>query len=173
MELSRKKDSFDAMKKYVPAVILASMMLSSCLKENSYPIEPVLTFQELRTFNGDSARLILGFTDGDGDFGLNDGDTLSPNFCGTCPYHQNLILDYYELQNGDWTEVEPALPFNVRVPYLQPTGQDKSQAGNINVLMLDYYLDTPFDTFKFVIKGYDRALHESNQVETSAYVKSN
>ena len=69
--------------------------------------------------------------------------------------------------------MEPALPFNVRVPYLAPTGQDKSQAGTINVLMLDYYLDTPFDTFKFVIKGYDRALHVSNQVETSTYVKTN
>jgi len=143
------------------------------LKEEEYPIEPVLTFQELKTFNGDSARLILGFTDGDGDFGLNDNDTMAPNFCGTCPYHQNLILDYYELQDGEWTEVEAALPFNVRVPYLQPTGQKKSQKGKIDVLMLDYYLETPFDTFKFVIKGYDRALHVSNILETSAFIKVN
>jgi hypothetical protein len=161
------------MKKNSLAFVLITALLVACLKEDEYPIEPVLTFKELKIFNGDSARLIIGFTDGDGDFGLNDNDTLSPNFCGTCPYHQNLILDYFELQNGAWTYVEPALPFNVRVPYLAPTGQDKSQSGTIDVLMLDYYLDTPFDTFKFVIKGYDRALHVSNQVETSAYVKAN
>jgi hypothetical protein len=161
------------MNKYIFFLLVISGSLASCLKENAYPIEPVLTFKELRTFNGDSARLILGFTDGDGDFGLNDGDTSSPNFCGTCPYHQNLIIDYFELQDGEWTEVEPALPFNVRVPYLQPTGQDKSQAGTIDVLMLDYYLSTSYDTFKFVIKGYDRALHESNQVETGMYIKEN
>jgi hypothetical protein len=161
------------MKKYLPTFALATTILVSCLKEDSYPIEPVLTFKEFKTFHGDSARLILGFTDGDGDFGLNDADTLSPNFCGTCPYHQNLIIDYFELQNGTWTEVEPALPFNVRVPYLQPTGQDKSQAGSIDVLMLDYYLQTSFDTFKFVIRGYDRALHESNEVETGPFVKEN
>ncbi|MEY3397519.1 MAG: hypothetical protein RL220_113 [Bacteroidota bacterium] len=154
---------------FIFIVTLAS--LSSCLKKEEYPPEPVITFNRLETYQGDSARLILDFTDGDGNFGLSDADTLAPNFCGDCPYHMNLHIDYFELQNGQWVEVIPALPFDVRVPFLEPTGQDKSQKGKINVLMLDYYLTSSYDTCKFAVQAFDRALNASNVVETSVFLK--
>lgn len=150
--------------------------LSSCLKDKNFPDEPVIEFKVLNTYGADSARLVLKFTDGDGNMGLEDSDTAPP-FCTTCEYHHNLFCEYYEKQNGVWTHIplDPDLgqiPFWYRVPWLKPSGQNQSQQGEISIAMPFYYLTgTGFDTARFEIYVVDRALNKSNTVVTSAFRK--
>ena len=81
---------------------LLIISVSSCLKPVSYPDEPILETVS-HTIIGDSLVLSMTFTDGDGDIGLNDTDTIEP-YNPASFYHFNLYVEYYELMNGTWVK---------------------------------------------------------------------
>jgi len=145
--------------------IVTSIVLSSCLKSERFPVEPRLEFKEFIQYN-DSARVIFRFTDGDGDIGLSAGDTFPP--FDAAPYDFNLFLEYFELNNGQWELVDLILPLHFRVPVITPTGQNKILEGEMDILLFPYPTlpNSTGDTVKYSIKLLDRALHESNVVET-------
>jgi len=154
--------------------ILVIMALASCLKKESFPPEPAIEFKSFKTYP-DSARLVLGFTDGDGNLGLNQEDTTG-QFCTVgCLYYFNMFCEYYELQNGTWTHIplDPftQIPFYYRIPLLEPTGQNKTQQGEISVAMPAYYLLSDYDTCRFLVHVVDRSLNESNSVWTKSFIK--
>ncbi|MEO0404330.1 MAG: hypothetical protein AAF193_05625, partial [Bacteroidota bacterium] len=60
-----------------------AIAMVSCLKDNSFPPEPEITFKSFVVTDGD-AVLSIDFTDGDGDIGLNQGDTVGINCPDTC-----------------------------------------------------------------------------------------
>lgn len=115
----------------------------------------------------DSAAVIsLTYTDGDGDIGLNQGDTIAP-FTGQ--YYYNCFVEYYEKQNGVW--VKPVLnpPFFYRIPPLH--NEVATIEGTIDIkLGAPFYSPSPFDTIKYTIQLADRALHLSNVIETPEIV---
>lgn len=166
---------------YILFIFLAATAgwLSSCLEAVSYPDEPHIYFKSLDiNAAGDGSELVIGFTDGDGDIGLDQGDT-SGIFCpDTCRYHHNLFCDYYELRDGEWVEVEPTNPvgepvkFYYRVPPIRPSGQNPALRGEIRVDMAPAYLISAWDTFRFEIQLVDRALNHSNVVTTPEFVKN-
>ena len=161
-------------------------LLFSCRRFEDYPIEPVITFDNftllLNPQTGTTERgvLSIGYTDGDGDLGLNPGDTLSP-FNRNGNYYYNFIVKYYERQNGTFVEVPllswnpdtqkyDTITFNSRFPNLTPEHGNKAIKG---VIQDTLYVNNPlsdFDTIKFKVSIYDRALHKSNEVETSEIV---
>ncbi|MDZ4824636.1 MAG: hypothetical protein SH856_14355 [Flavobacteriales bacterium] len=159
---------------------LTALSLVSCLKPNEFPDEPALEFGEFLRYSDDSAKLILNFTDGDGNFGLTAADT-SGTYCSQCMAYYNLYCEYYELQNGQWVHLPliPFLPFNqiafyYRVPWVMPTGQEKAQQGELEITMrgnYGYWLESEFDTARFEIHIVDRSLNESNVVRTPAFIK--
>ena len=152
---------------------MALIFLASCLKQPDFPPEPNISLNAFHTYP-DSARLIINFTDGDGNFGLEDADTTG-FFCPDCDYHNNLFCEYYELQNGIWVHIpldpEFQIPFWYRVPWLKPTGQHKAQEGTIGLEMPFYYLASEFDTARFEVFIFDRDLKESNHIFTQAFLK--
>jgi hypothetical protein len=99
--------------------------VTSCIKQDNYPIEPVITFKEFGVLksidNYDSiGRLTISYTDGDGDIGLYDTDTVEP-------YRYNFFLKFLYRKNGEMVELIPAdttLGFNARIPILTPTGRN-------------------------------------------------
>lgn len=151
--------------------------MASCLKKTEYPPEPSIEFKELNISSNNTAELVISFIDGDGDIGLDQGDTTG-SFCyDSCLYHWNLFLEYYELQNGvwqhqeiDWTDPN-AIPFYYRVPDITPTGQNPALVGEIAVALNDYYLFSDFDTARFEVRLVDRSLNLSNRVTTSMFIK--
>ncbi|MBK6755997.1 MAG: hypothetical protein IPG69_20975 [Flavobacteriales bacterium] len=144
-----------------------AMVLGACLKTDEFPEEPIIRFKEFTT-TGDSAALTIFFTDGDGDIGLGQGDTLPPY--DTMPYVFNLFVEYEELQNGVWVPFTGfTFPFlHQRVPVITPTGQNKTLEGEITYRFTDWPTipNTPWDTVRYTVKLVDRALHESNIVRT-------
>ena len=165
--------------------IIGTFMVS-CRKFEEYPIEPVITFDNftllLNSQTGTTERgvLSIGYTDGDGDLGLNTGDTLPP-FDKNGNYYYNFIVKYYERQNGTFVEVPllswnpdtqkyDTITFNGRFPNLTPEHGNKAIKG---VIQDTLYVNNPlsdFDTIKFKVSIYDRALHKSNEVETPMVV---
>jgi hypothetical protein len=147
-------------------------LLTSCLDKTEFPIEPAILFKEFTT-SGDSGILVISFTDGDGDIGLNDHDTVAPYDLATGAYY-NLLLDYYEKQNGVWVNMTDSLPlpFYYRVPVITPTGQNTALEGEIAVDLIPTYYNpfSQFDTIKFSVQLLDRALNESNVVETDEII---
>ena len=146
-----------------------------CETPVSLPPEPHLTSIELIT-EGESGALIIGFEDGDGNFGLEQADTIGV-FCAGCPYHHNVFCEYQELQDGQWIPIElnPKLgevPFYYRAPLITPTGQNKAQRGTITVeLEPRYYLSSPWDTLRFAVHIVDRDLQLSDTLITASVTK--
>lgn len=161
--------------RYAIGFLLITAALWSCLPEASYPPEPVIAFQKLDT-SSDPAQIFIDFTDGDGNIGLSQSDTLPPFCPDTCQFYYNLFLEYYELQNGTWTHIplDPELgqiPFYYRIPRVEPSGQNPALNGTIKIDMPSYFLISNFDTCRFEIHLVDRDFNESNTVQSNTFVK--
>lgn len=150
--------------------MLFAAMLSGCLKRETFPPEPVVAYESFSQF-GDSASLVITFTDGDGDIGLDQSDSDPPFDTGS-PYYYNFFLEYEELRMGTWTPVSLALPLRYRVPRITPTGQNKALEGEIAVaLAWPVIPDTVTDTVRFSVRLVDRALRESNRIYTDQIIE--
>lgn len=155
--------------------IILTVGLYSCLEDAQYPDEPAICFLSLETA-GQTGTMTIGFTDGDGNIGLAQSDTLAPFCPDTCTFYYNLFLEYSEFQNGEWVYIplEPELgqiPFYYRVAEVTPTGQNKSLNGEIEIDMPVYFLFSDFDTCRFEIQLFDRAFNGSNVVRSNVFVK--
>lgn len=160
-------------------VLLAMVaLLNSCLKPVSYPDEPELQSVSYAKL-GDSLLLSMEFTDGDGDVGLNQEDTLSPYDPGSY-YHYNLYVEYFEMMDGEWVKgrLDPngnnfptadTINFQYRIKNLTPVGQNKTLKGTINITIESPYFNPIShhnDSIKYRISLIDRALNVSNFIET-------
>jgi len=150
-------------------LFLTVLGLTSCLKKEEYPIEPVIRWESysvLPDANGyDSlSYLKISYTDGDGDIGLYNSDTVAP-------YKYNLFVKMFQMKNGSLQEIifpDTNLNFNGRIPILTPTGKNKNIKGDIE-MMIEIYFARPIlksDTIAFDVYLMDRALHKSNTVSS-------
>ena len=151
------------------------MGLVSCLPEANYPIEPVIKFIAFDISEDNTAVLSIEFTDGDGDLGLNSSDILPP-FCSTCDHHFNLMCEYDELRDGEWTHIPlvPAqgqVPFYYRVPRVNPSGSNPALKGVIEIAMNTWSLQSEYDTLRYRITLEDRGLNLSNEDITIVILK--
>jgi len=91
--------------------------LTSCIKEEQYPIIPHIEFGGFATAKDITGKDSLGaisisYTDGDGNIGLFAWDTVEPK-------KYNFYLKFMELVNNELVEVKPVdstLTFNGRIP---------------------------------------------------------
>ena len=157
--------------------------LTSCLKTEEFPPEPIIAFKSFEQL-GDSASLTVSFTDGDGDIGLAQSDTLSPYQSGG-DYYYNFLIDVYRKENGAW---ELDINGGHRIPVITPTGQNKALEGEIarafegvdvgaganwwSSMYAFTGIPVPVvgDTLRMDVFIYDRALNRSNSVSTGDIV---
>jgi len=150
--------------------------IHSCKKHEVYPIEPIIEYKEFVKIDNSTGidnkgYLIINFTDGDGDIGLETEDTLSPyNVNGD--YYYNCLIDYFELENDTFKKVDLAFTFNVRVPYIEEELANRGIKGEIEVEVYFNNINSTNDSIRFEVQLIDRALHKSNIITTpSIYVK--
>ena len=170
------------MKKLFAISFLAFVILAACQKKVEYPIEPVITYQGVAyVMDADSVLtgevvLSIGYTDGDGDLGLDDADTVYP-FGPRDPHYYNLIIDYLKWDGTQFVETPllswnqqtqsyDTVSFNARFKRLVFNDEEKAISGTIDYTMMVYNPLSPNDTIKFRAHLIDRALHESNKIET-------
>ncbi|MFM7106942.1 MAG: hypothetical protein ACKOW8_15645, partial [Flavobacteriales bacterium] len=151
---------------------ILSITTSGCIEhEVLSPIPAInsIRFQE----SGNDAKMFIEFTDGDGNFGLEQSDTSG--IFDECINAFNLFAEYYELQNGAWVNIkidpcddpdpDPDVPFYYKIPWAKPTGQDQTQQGIIEIALSSWRIESNFDTIKFVVHIVDRDIQKSNSVE--------
>ncbi len=153
--------------RYTPA-FLSALFVWACASPPDYPIEPVIEYigmtkNVMKRGLGpeDTTFVTIAFTDGDGDLGDEESDSL------------NLFVT--DLRTG-------ILENQYRIPFLPDLGSANGIRGEITFrlfttccifppeLGLDPCFDTspeyPMDTVRYSIYIVDRAGHKSNVVET-------
>lgn len=154
-------------------LFLLTALLGSCIKEEQYPIEPAIEYAGFGTYrdvNGKDSLgvLAISYTDGDGDLGLYETDTVEP-------YKYNYFMRFQQLVNGQLVDVKPAdttTSFNARIPNLTPTGRNKNIRGIISMNIELYFARQALksDTISFQVYIKDRALHQSNVVQSPMFI---
>ena len=160
--------------KYILPAFLLAVVFASCKKPKTFPVEPEITFKELvKNTNtqglDESADLTITFTDGDGDIGLDDADTLPP-YDPSSIYYYDFYIKYFIKHSGNFEGVPLLIPANQRIPRIFSEGKDKSLSGDI-IMHLDFIgFQFNNDTLRFEAFIYDRALHKSNTITTSEVI---
>lgn len=137
---------------------------------------PNLTLDKVEQFKLDgkdsSVVILLNYTDGDGDIGLEETDTFPPFNFGS-PNFYNLKINVYRIDNGiKYPIIIPSttdtLNFNDRIKNLTPTGKSKTISGSISINLnaIPYPGILP-DSMSYSIQIIDRKLNKSNTIETN------
>ncbi len=163
---------------------LLFLTMASCQKPVEYPLEPKIAYVGFTylmnpdsTFSGEGV-ISFSYTDGDGDLGLDDADTLSP-FGFDDSYYYNMWVDYLKCVNGEFvktpllswnvqTQSYDTVSFNARFKRLRDSEVPKAISGTMDYKLMVQNPFSPEDTVKFEIRIFDRALHESNVIQTEA-----
>ena len=169
-------------------VLFLALAVLSCQKPVEYPVESQIAYSGFTylfdadsTFSGEGI-VSFSYTDGDGDLGLDDGDTLYP-FGFNDPHYFNMVVDYLKAENGVFVKMpllSPHVPtgpadtlvlfdtvtFNARFHRLRETDEPKAISGTMDYKLTVQNPFSPNDTVKFEIRILDRALHESNVIQT-------
>jgi hypothetical protein len=154
-------------------LLVMVIAVESCQKFEEFPPTPEIAFNDFTLLVDTAgvarkALLSISYRDGDGDIGLEQGDTLEPYQIGG-DFYYNYIITMHELQNGVF--VTMPFNFNVRIKPLLPKDQKKSIKGIIEDKIDIYDPTSTFDTIRFSVKLIDRALNVSNEVITPAFVR--
>ncbi|MCF8297794.1 MAG: hypothetical protein K9J13_09650 [Saprospiraceae bacterium] len=167
--------------KYIITLIILSFLFS-CAEKEEYPVTPYIKFESFIKYTGemgneDKGKLDIFFTDGDGDIGLDQGDTLAP-FNPESKYYYNFFIQYLEKINGKFeaiyitfynpeTQEFDTITHNARIPPLTTNLVNKGIKGNIEIALDIYnYINPVNDTIAFDVYIVDKALHKSNVIRT-------
>ena len=167
-------------------LIAVALAVCSCQKPIEYPIEPHIAYEGFTyltnsdsTFSGEGV-VRFSYTDGDGDLGLDDGDTLPPFGLNDAHYY-NMVIDYLKSVNGEFvktpllswnvqTQTYDTVSFSARFHRLRDSDEPKAISGTMEYKLTVQNPLSPNDTVKFEIRILDRALHESNTIQTEAII---
>ncbi len=167
-------------------LLFLALATLACQKPVEYPIEPKIAYEGFTyLFNADSTFsgegvISFSYTDGDGDLGLDDSDTLSP-FGFNDAHYYNMVVDYLKCVNGEFvktpllswnaqTQTYDTVTFNARFKRLRDSEEPKAISGKMDYTLTVQNPFSPNDTVKFEIRILDRALHESNVIQTEAII---
>ena len=169
--------SLQDIKLLLKLLLLVAFLCTACKKPNSFPDEPAIEYQSysrMPAASGKDSIVILkfAFTDGDGDIGLSQQDTVAPYNSGN-RYYYNILIEYYEKVAGGTFKKVPfpnsvtdTINFHQRLPVITPEGKNKAIKGTVEVKVItSVWIQVP-EKIKFRIKLVDRKLNESNEIET-------
>jgi hypothetical protein len=158
---------------FVP-VVAALFFLTGCQKQEHFPDTPEIEFMSyFNVFTLTSQYAVKGiltfsYHDGDGDIGYAGYDTLPP-FQPGGQFYYNLVVKYYEMQNGVMTERVLDPPLSSRIPVLNPLDPGRAIKGTItDTLLMDP--NPVHDTIQLKVFIYDRTLHKSNVISTPVII---
>ncbi len=159
------------------AILFIFIYCSGCSIEiGPFPDKPAITYKGIQKIKGpddkDSViQITFGFTDGDGDIGLGDFDTMG-QFNVDSIYFYNLLVEVKQQVDGEFMPVIRKVDldthnFNSRIPVITPSGKEKAIDGEFTLKIdPDMKAQTQPDSVKFKLFIYDRALNKSNVIET-------
>ena len=138
--------------------------------------QPIITDTDLQLIknieNRDSLiKMTIRFTDGDGDFGLNQEDNQPPFDFGSDFFYNVRI--YYFLKNSD-DFYEPFIFSGIqfvqqfRIPRIKPNKNNDPMLAELDVLLLTNVGGLNPSELRFEVEIIDRALNISNRATTKS-----
>jgi len=174
---------------------LAVVGFTSCLSEPSYPNTPEISFERIdRTrYNTsatgivDSIFITVNFKDGDGDLGLSNTEaTNAPFGSSSAPYRNHIVTPFIlNTATGRYDSARSVYPYLPKNSYYSTfdhisttTDNRASPLRGTLTRRYGFSLGSPFlnpqytptatsQQVKFTISIFDRAKHQSNEVETT------
>jgi len=157
--------------KNIAFILFIGILFVSCNKLETYDDRPIITdssFELLKNAQGKDTSLLVKFTytDGNGDVGLSEEDTIPP-------YDANVMIDYYEKIDGVFTKIlipgtTDTLNFNSRIKKFgsnNPTKAEVQVKVDISILLAD--------TVRFDVYILDKQLNRSNSVQIGPIALTN
>lgn len=153
-------------------LLFAVIGWEGCIKKDKFSDVPGITFKQfLLNPNTLKGELTFNFTDGDGNIGFRQEDTVPPYHRGGDHYY-NLYMDYMVKIDGEFIKKEPRVPYYYRLPYIQPEGKNKSLQGTITVRdITPFPITLDYDTVRFMFYMEDREFNKSNVVMTNDIIR--
>ena len=153
--------------------VMLAIALFSCIDPVSYPDEPAIKYKSfgyLDTLDelGNKillCRLTFECTDGDGNLGLREDDTIG-RFHFDSMYYHNCFITLYEKLEGEYKKIDIPIEHNYRIPYTPPTGQSPALIADVIVKMEYPVAYFNYDTIRYEFYVVDRDFTRSNTVTT-------
>jgi hypothetical protein len=163
--------------------LLNAFLLSGCLTEPKFPIEPEIRFESIRKINippdpnivgggaRDSVIITLHFQDGDGDLGLSQAQQNEEPWNSS----KNYVVETLVKRGSTWQEYRDIsgnrADYSSNFPPLvelssKPNPIEGTLDFSITFLKSILNPNAPNDTLMFKVFIRDRALHQSNLVDT-------
>lgn len=152
---------------------------ASCFEPEEFPLEPEIEFISFFIYvDGTTSQEFgifkIGFTDGDGNLGLAESDTLG-QFAKGSKYYYNFFLDFFIKENGAFVPYQfpdSSFTFHSRIPRVHESEEPKAVRGEIDIEINTEIMAAVLkgDTIKLQAFIVDRALNESNTVESNEII---
>lgn len=164
-------------RRFVILLFCLVLFVVSCFKQEEYPLEPIIRFIDFQIVE-ETGRIIIEFTDGDGDIGLREDEIFSPYNPESYFYH-NMYITYWEKDDSEgWkigtTDSGDTIVFPYRIKPFTNSEKDKPIKGTIEVMLEPLYYN-PFsnqnDTIRYSIVLIDRSLNISNELITPEIIR--
>lgn len=161
--------------------ILTAVLFACRPDKNKFSEVPFLQIKGAYVYNNgfdkDSfIELVMHYRDGDGDIGLDPGDTVPPFHYGGSAFY-NLKIWMLQKVNGKWIKpINPlsnppdTLNFHERIPRITPTGRAKWIEGDLSVKIPAEPFGLKPDTIKLQVLLMDRKLQNSGLLESEELV---
>ena len=148
--------------KNIFSVFLATPILFSCIKKQTYSDTPTIEYKAFNPYPGDSADFIIKFNDGNGDIGVSAGDTTKSLFVNY--YYQDTVTGHYV---GYYSSIlNDTLKSGYIVKKPNDSYQGKPISGEISVRLQQYRHSKKIKHIKYVSYLIDQAGHKSNVITT-------
>ena len=145
---------------FISGVLLLG--LNACVKKTNYPTTPVIEYKDFIPLVGDSARLQIKFTDGDGDIGVKESDTTKTLFFTY--YYKDTVTQKYVAYYSALFNDTLRTSYIVKSPTESYIG--KPISGELSVAIQQYRHSKKIKNIKYVIYLLDRSGNKSNIVTT-------
>lgn len=142
------------------------LLFSGCIKRPEYSDIPEISYLSFLTEKNISGKdvkgfLILEFTDGNGDIGLSQSDTLPP-YQVSGEHYYNFFATFYQKINNHFEPL--STPYNARIPKMGENNSDRDIKGEIQIEIDLTFLPLVLQSnvIKIEVQIEDRAFNKSN-----------
>jgi len=130
----------------------------ACVKKKTYSQNPEIEFKSFLPFSGDSADMVIGFSDGDGDIGAKTGDTTKNLYLNY--YYKDSITQKYVAFFDAFNNDSLRTGYTIRKP--SDSYEGKSISGEVSVRISKYRHSKKIKAIKYVMYMYDNKGNKSN-----------
>ena len=149
--------------KYLFLIAALTFGSYSCVKKKTYPTTPEISYKEFIPYQGDTADLVIKFTDGDGDIGLSSINDSTRNLFVTY-YYKDAVTGKYTAYYSSMLNDTLRTGYVVRSPTESYKG--KPISGEYSIRLQQYRHSVQVKQLKYVVVMYDNAGNKSNVLTT-------